>query len=260
MNTHGVDTTSKSNDVDLPIRDGTSGDLQESSATKPSKKNNDKDLLKAPGPRPVAAVAKEHGGDAGALDSTDGTRAKSSESEDSTGMPKHTPGTDDDGVQKESHGEGTGDLYVKSSGLKADGGDFDAAAPGAGREADRKCRFPSLLISEPPSRALVRFPRSPSLLREEHRLILPAAGLLEQKGVKREPHPAKAEPTAPEKHHHSKVEDKAHIKSHSDSSVHSDKVSDKSADHAVTSDTTSGDKPKEKISLGQKIKAKLHHS
>jgi hypothetical protein len=28
--------------------------------------------------------------------------------------------------------------FVKSSGLAADGGDFDAARPGAGREADRK--------------------------------------------------------------------------------------------------------------------------
>ena len=34
--------------------------------------------------------------------------------------------------------EGTGEQYVKSTGLAADGGDFDAAKPGAGREADRK--------------------------------------------------------------------------------------------------------------------------
>jgi len=46
-------------------------------------------------------------------------------------------GGDDDGPQKESHGEGTGEQYVKSSGMKADGGDFDASNPGAGREADR---------------------------------------------------------------------------------------------------------------------------
>jgi hypothetical protein len=31
--------------------------------------------------------------------------------------------------------------FVKSSGLAADGGDFDAARPGAGREADRKYYF-----------------------------------------------------------------------------------------------------------------------
>lgn len=35
-------------------------------------------------------------------------------------------------------GQGTGEQWVKSSGFKADGGDFDASAPGAGREADRK--------------------------------------------------------------------------------------------------------------------------
>jgi len=43
----------------------------------------------------------------------------------------------DNGPQKESHGEGTGDKYVKSSGMKADGGDFDASNPGASKEADR---------------------------------------------------------------------------------------------------------------------------
>lgn len=48
---------------------------------------------------------------------------------------------DNDGPQKESHGEGTGEKYVKSSGMKADGGDFDAANPGAGREADREFLF-----------------------------------------------------------------------------------------------------------------------
>jgi hypothetical protein len=50
-------------------------------------------------------------------------------------------GDNDDGPQKESHGEGTGEKYVKSSGMKADGGDFDAAKPGAAREADRKFLF-----------------------------------------------------------------------------------------------------------------------
>jgi len=45
-------------------------------------------------------------------------------------------GGEDDGPQKESKGEGTGEKYVKSSGVNADGGDFDAANPGAGKEAD----------------------------------------------------------------------------------------------------------------------------
>jgi len=36
---------------------------------------------------------------------------------------------------KEEHG--TGEQWVKSTGLAAEGGDFDATKPGAGREADR---------------------------------------------------------------------------------------------------------------------------
>lgn len=39
--------------------------------------------------------------------------------------------------QTKSYGEGTGTKYVQSSGVKADGGNFDAANPGAGIEADR---------------------------------------------------------------------------------------------------------------------------
>lgn len=47
--------------------------------------------------------------------------------------------------------EGTGELWVKSTGMAADGGDFDAARPGAGREADREsfevlCLARSVLI------------------------------------------------------------------------------------------------------------------
>jgi hypothetical protein len=54
------------------------------------------------------------------------------------GSTAATGGDGEDGPQKESHGEGTGEKYVKSSGMKADGGDFDAANAGAGREADRE--------------------------------------------------------------------------------------------------------------------------
>lgn len=48
----------------------------------------------------------------------------------------------EDGLQTESQGEGTGTKYVKSSGLVADSGDFDASNPGAGKEADRECFIP----------------------------------------------------------------------------------------------------------------------
>lgn len=40
----------------------------------------------------------------------------------------------------QEHGKeyGTGDRWEKTSGMAAEGGDFDATKPGAGREADRK--------------------------------------------------------------------------------------------------------------------------
>lgn len=51
-------------------------------------------------------------------------------------MDQHRPSMPGDplGIIRE---RGTGVKQVKSTGLAADGGDFDAAAPGAGREADR---------------------------------------------------------------------------------------------------------------------------
>jgi len=64
-----------------------------------------------PGPRALESRAKEGSGNVG--------------------------GSEDDGPLRKTHGEGTGEKYVKSSGLQADGGDFDAANPGAAREADR---------------------------------------------------------------------------------------------------------------------------
>ncbi|KAK7719507.1 hypothetical protein SLS57_005706 [Botryosphaeria dothidea] len=41
------------------------------------------------------------------------------------------------GEENSEEEKGTGEKYVKTSGFKADGGDFDASLPGAGREADR---------------------------------------------------------------------------------------------------------------------------
>jgi len=100
-------------------------------------------------------------------------------------------GDGEDGPQKESHGEGTGEKYVKSSGMVADGGDFDASNPGAGKEADR---------------------------------------LLETKGIHHTP--GKAEPPAAE-----------------DTSTNSS-----------TGNGKEGKDGKEKVSLKDKIKAKLHKS
>ncbi|KAJ4391661.1 hypothetical protein N0V93_005280 [Gnomoniopsis smithogilvyi] len=74
-----------------------------------------------PGPKPIEEVAREHGGDAAAVGG------------------KKAEGDDDDpeGLHSKSDKKGTGEQYVKTSGLQADGGDFDATKPGAGKEADR---------------------------------------------------------------------------------------------------------------------------
>jgi len=75
-----------------------------------------------PGPKSLEEKAREGGvGGDSKVEGGSGARA----------------GDGEDGPQKESHGEGTGEKYIKSSGMKADGGDFDAANAGAGKEADR---------------------------------------------------------------------------------------------------------------------------
>lgn len=99
---------------------------QDVSTTSGSGPTNKGDKLDGPGPRPLETVAKERGGDAGKVDQAPGAAVE-----------------DEDGPQKQSHGEGTGEKYVKSTGLAADGGDFDATKPGAGREADRKSAPPA---------------------------------------------------------------------------------------------------------------------
>jgi hypothetical protein len=83
--------------------------------------------IEGAGPKPLEEVAKSHGGDAG-------DAVKDAAGAGSAG--------DQDGPGAKSKGEGTGEQYVKSSGLAADGGDFDATKPGAGREADRKHLLP----------------------------------------------------------------------------------------------------------------------
>lgn len=83
--------------------------------------------IDGPGPRPIQEVARDNHGDAGLAQ---GTGAKA-------GGGVGGNDDDDDKPQSSSHGEGTGEKYIRSSGLQADGGDFDAAREGAGREADR---------------------------------------------------------------------------------------------------------------------------
>jgi len=102
---------------------------------------NEAPKLDGPGPKPVAQLAKEHGGDAGLCGKEEAqTDGADDDKEAANGGPAPAE-EDDDGPQKVSHGEGTGEQYVKSTGLQADGGDFDATNPGAGRESVRDFSF-----------------------------------------------------------------------------------------------------------------------
>ena len=55
-------------------------------------------------------------------------------------------GVGGNGAQKESMGEATGEKYVRSSGMMANGGAFDATNPGAGKEADRESYFSMISV------------------------------------------------------------------------------------------------------------------
>ncbi|KAI0024880.1 hypothetical protein F4780DRAFT_481265 [Xylariomycetidae sp. FL0641] len=96
---------------------------------------NEAQKTSAPGPKPLGELASKHGGDAGATGNAGG-EAKKDEGEG-------------DGPDAKSKGEGTGEQWVKTSGLKADGGDFDATKPGAGREADRLMEQKGMHPNEP---------------------------------------------------------------------------------------------------------------
>ncbi|KAJ6439999.1 C6 transcription factor [Purpureocillium lavendulum] len=84
------------------------------------------------GPKPLETVAREHGGDAG--NNTEARDPSSSSGKPDEGS-SHQEGSGSGGNDGDS--KGTGEQYVKTSGFAADGGDFDATKPGAGREADR---------------------------------------------------------------------------------------------------------------------------
>ncbi|KAI8949473.1 hypothetical protein F4801DRAFT_403252 [Xylaria longipes] len=86
---------------------------------------NEAQKLDGPGPKPIAELAKKNGGDAGNESSSSVDKANKGEKE-----------TEESNEEKHES-KGTGEEYVKTSGLQADGGDFDATKPGAGREADR---------------------------------------------------------------------------------------------------------------------------
>jgi hypothetical protein len=118
--------TQKQQGADRPSDEPSSPEHERIKETKAEAEDAAKVNTSGPGPKTLEEKARESGGVAG-KGGGEG-KGKSGEGE----------GEEKDGPQKKSHGEGTGEKYVKSSGMVADGGDFDAANPGAGREADRK--------------------------------------------------------------------------------------------------------------------------
>ncbi|KXJ97690.1 hypothetical protein Micbo1qcDRAFT_230278 [Microdochium bolleyi] len=104
-------------------------EVNEKRSNDPEDGPNEDIKLDGPGPKPLEEVARERGGDAGNISDRKGSLVPPRDPNDTSEAPK----SDQD--RQEEKGDGT--LYVKSSGLKADGGDFDVTQPGAGREADR---------------------------------------------------------------------------------------------------------------------------
>ncbi|KAI1403967.1 hypothetical protein F4819DRAFT_484001 [Hypoxylon fuscum] len=130
------DTTKGQNDVRDPEDPQTNPKSAPTDVNDAEDGVNESQKLDGPGPKPIDEVAREHGGDAGKIGKDE---AKSA--------PKETEEEDEDGPNAKSKSEGTGEQYVKSSGLKADGGDFDATKPGAGREAERLLEAKGIHIS-----------------------------------------------------------------------------------------------------------------
>ncbi|KAK4169262.1 hypothetical protein QBC43DRAFT_59327 [Cladorrhinum sp. PSN259] len=129
------DSTKSQNDTRSPSNPNThpdaDGDNKEPDALDA---NNNPVRINGPGPRPLAELAKERGGDAGSASSP----KPSSSSSHGNAIGEQEHGGHGLETKNSNESSGTGELYVKSSGLAADGGNFDASKPGAGREADRK--------------------------------------------------------------------------------------------------------------------------
>jgi hypothetical protein len=85
---------------------------------------------------------KMHGGAAKETSTDDSADPRTEGTKDRSASVAHEGGG--------THGkvEGTGEKWVKTSGLAAEGGDFDATKPGAGKEANRKLPTSSLLCTD----------------------------------------------------------------------------------------------------------------
>ncbi|KAL6862124.1 hypothetical protein J3F83DRAFT_746799 [Trichoderma novae-zelandiae] len=95
------------------------------------------DELTGKGPRPVEELARENGGNAAAASSDNSASAP--QDKDNNGN-KPQPSVEEKQKHENDHaGDAAAEAteYVKTTGFAAEGGDFDAAKPGAGLEADR---------------------------------------------------------------------------------------------------------------------------
>ncbi|KAK4174136.1 hypothetical protein QBC36DRAFT_219161 [Triangularia setosa] len=188
-------------------------------------KSNNPVKIDGPGPRPLEVVAKEHGGDAGA------------KAREKKGQRSNSVDTQED------HESGTGELYVRSSGLKADGGDFDAAKPGAGKEADR-------LMEEEKHHSHHRDPdTSKHSSEKKHHISLPHHKKKDS-GYEHGVEDGKAKETPVEDH------------TGNGSATHDRKIADEEVAHnwELKSTKPADLEHKEKTSLKEKIKQKLHRS
>ncbi|KAK3997319.1 hypothetical protein QBC44DRAFT_303521 [Cladorrhinum sp. PSN332] len=120
------DTRSPSNPSTRPDADG---DDQKPDALDA---NNNPVRINGPGPKSLEELARERGGGAGA-----GAVSSTSTSSSKSSNGNVVGGGHELETKRTGESDGTGELWVKSTGLAADGGDFDASKPGAGREADR---------------------------------------------------------------------------------------------------------------------------
>ncbi|KAL6894941.1 hypothetical protein GGI43DRAFT_386085 [Trichoderma evansii] len=95
------------------------------------------DKLTGNAPRPVEVVAKENGGNAAAAAAVTEPSAFLPIAPEEIKPEQPVTEQKDTSTLDTSKKEATEEEYVKSSGLAADGGNFDASKPGAGLEADR---------------------------------------------------------------------------------------------------------------------------
>ncbi|QSZ37052.1 hypothetical protein DSL72_009144 [Monilinia vaccinii-corymbosi] len=91
--------------------------------------------VSGPGPRTLEEIARENGGVASSDRPTGASRPSSTVN--IQGVKTDLKPLGEKIGEEEKEEKGSGDKYIKSSGVVAEGGDFDATRAGAGLEADR---------------------------------------------------------------------------------------------------------------------------